>query len=83
MVNSTGTGYMTADEADTITYRLITNLLPAGLSVAPTTLPETTISPNPLANETVTITPTGTVNSAAIVRECYCPFISSRGKHPD
>jgi hypothetical protein len=54
-------GYMTADEADTITYRLITNLLPAGLSVAPTALPETTISPNPLANETVTITPTGTV----------------------
>ena len=39
---------MTADEADTITYRLITNLLPAGLSVTPKTLPETTISPNPL-----------------------------------
>ncbi len=56
-------GYMTADEADTITYRLITNLLPAGVSVAPTTLPETTVSPNPLANETVTITPTGTVTS--------------------
>jgi hypothetical protein len=53
-------GYMTADEADTITYRLISNLLPAGVSVTPTTQPETTVSPNP-ANETVTITPTGTV----------------------
>jgi hypothetical protein len=50
-------GYMTVAEADTITYRLITNLLPA---VTPTTLPETTVSPNP-ANETGTITPTGTV----------------------
>jgi hypothetical protein len=54
-------GYMTADEADTITYRLITKLLPAGLSVVPTTLPETTISPNPLANATATTTPAGTV----------------------
>ena len=52
---------MTADEADTITYRLITNLLPAGVSVTPTTLPKTTVSPNPLANETGTTTPTGTV----------------------
>jgi hypothetical protein len=51
-------GYMTADEADTITYRLITNLLPAGVSVTPTT---TTVSPNPLANKTGTVTPTGTV----------------------
>jgi hypothetical protein len=52
--------YMTADEADTIMYRLITNLLPEGVSVASTTPPETTLSPT-LANETVSITPTGTV----------------------
>ena len=53
--------YIAADEADVINYRLITKLLPAEVSVAPTTLPITTVSPNPLVNETVTITPTGTI----------------------
>ena len=51
--------YMTADEADTITYRLITNLLPAEVSVTPTTLPETLVSSTPVVNET--IMPTGSV----------------------
>lgn len=53
--------YMTAEEADTITYRLITSLLPAGISATPTTLPDTMVLPNPLANATATTTPTGTV----------------------
>ncbi|MDD1700682.1 MAG: PEGA domain-containing protein [Methanoregula sp.] len=53
--------YLAADEADVINYRLITGLLPAEVSAAPTTLPITTVSPNPLVNETVTITPTGTL----------------------
>jgi hypothetical protein len=49
-------GYMTADEADAINYRLITRLLP---EVPRTPVPETT----PAENVTVapTITPTGTV----------------------
>ena len=63
-----GTGYMTADEADTITYWLITNLLPAGLSVAPTTLPETHRITNPPANDNSDNNANGNSHSAAIVR---------------
>jgi hypothetical protein len=55
-------GYMTADQADLITYRLIAGMLPADVSVAPTT-PVTTVSPNPLVNETVSITPTATATT--------------------
>lgn len=51
-------GYMTVEEADTINYRLITKLLPSGVAVTPITLPETTVSPSPLANETLMVTPT-------------------------
>jgi len=53
-------GYMTAEEADLITYRLITKMIPADVSVAPTA-PVITVSPNTPVNETITITPTGSV----------------------
>ena len=57
--------YIAADQADVINYRLITKLLPAEVSVAPTTIPVTPVSPNPLVNETVTITPTGTIQQSS------------------
>jgi PEGA domain len=57
--------YIAADQADTINYRLITSLLPAEVSAVPTTIPVTPVSPNPLVNETVTITPTGSLQQSS------------------
>jgi hypothetical protein len=57
--------YMGTNEADTINYRLISQLLPvtSTTTVSTTTVPETTTTTNPLVNATVTITSTGSVSS--------------------
>jgi hypothetical protein len=55
--------YMGADEADTINYRLISNLIPVtATTTVPTTISETTTT-GPLVNATVTIMPTESVPS--------------------
>jgi len=55
--------YVGADEADTINYRLIANLLPVtSTTVATTTISETATPTSLPLNATGTITPTGTVS---------------------
>lgn len=56
-------GYMTENEADSITYRVISTMLPADISDAQTTIPATTTAPGPQVNETVMVTPTGTITT--------------------
>ncbi len=55
--------YMTAEEADTINYRLITTLLPAASLTPVTTVLETTTTESLPVNGTLTISPTESVPS--------------------
>ncbi len=55
--------YMTAEEADTINYRLITTLLPAASLTPVTTIVETTTTNSLPVNGTLTISPTESVPS--------------------